>query len=301
MKSNRLPEFVGIFFLLLCLGSLCCFSFSLINKYNQNQQFRSAKNLLSQKKYQEAISAYDELLQTELKGQDLLWVNRGYAFSNLNQYQEMLKSCSNATRINPTLSLGWNCRGEALYYLGQYQEALVAFNKALQITPQEVTFLLNKSRVLSDLQQYDQASSASEQAIQLETKFPTNNQTNRHNLAIAHGLKGNNLLKTKQYELAVKSFDSSLAYAPENSAIQQGKGIALYELNHHQQAKDMFTQILEQEHSTIEQQILSWLYQGIILCKMEDLENANKAFSQVQKLSREPKSQKMAKAGCGIR
>jgi len=296
-----LPEFVRIVFLLLCLSSICWLGFNLGNTCRQLQQFRSASNLFAQKKYQKAISVYDKLLQNDLTSRDLILINRGYAFSSLNQYQEMLKSCSNAISVNPRTDLGWNCRGEALYYLNQYQEALLAFDKALQINPKEVTFLLNKSNVLSDLQQYNQAIYVSEQVIQLETKSLGNNQIHRQNLAIAYGQKGKNLLKTKQYQLAFKTFETSLEYAPDNLAIKQGKGIALYQLGRYQQAKAIFTQMLERENLTTEQQVLSWLYQGTSLCEMEDLKKANQAFSQVLKLTREIESEKIAQAGCGIR
>lgn len=301
MKSYSLFKSFGIVFLLLSLGSVGCLGFNLVNKYNQIQQFLSADDFLAQKKYQEAISAYDRLLEAESKSRDLLWINRGYAFFGLNQYQKMLKSCSNATLINSENGLGWNCRGEALYYLDQYQKALLAFNTALQINPQNSTFLLNKSRVLSDLQQYEQAIATSKQAIQLGKKLPVDNRINQRNLAIAYGQKGIILLQTKQYQQAIEAFESSLVYAPNNTGIRHKKGITLYQIGRYRQANEMFTQVLEQGNLTKEQQVLNFLYQGISLCAMQDLNRANQAFSQVLKLTSEPKSQKMAQAGCGIR
>lgn len=304
LKSYSLPKSVGIVFLLLSLGGVSWLSFNLGNKHNQIQQFLSADKLFAQQRYQEAISAYNKLLEAESgepNNRDLVWINQGYAFSGLNQYQEMLKSCSNATLTSPNNGVGWNCRGEALYYLEQYQKALLAFNRALKLNPREVTFLLNRSRVLSDLLQYEQAISTSEQAINLGRNLPTNNQINQLNLAIAYGQKGKNLLKTKQYRLAVKAFESSLAYKPKNIVIQQQKGIALYQLGHYEQAIEIFTQVLKQDNLTTDQKVLSLIYQGISLCAMQELKKANHAFSQVLKLTSGAESTKMAKAGCGIR
>jgi tetratricopeptide (TPR) repeat protein len=119
VKFSRLLTIINF---LLGIGGIIGLGSILIFKYLQTQQLQQtqqANNLLAQKKYSLAIAAYDRLLETDSAKSYLLWSNRGAALLKLNQYQQALQSCSQATDLNQKADLAWNCRGEALYYLGQ--------------------------------------------------------------------------------------------------------------------------------------------------------------------------------------
>ncbi len=302
MKSNNPAKFIKVMLLLLCFGSLGWLSFKLIDKYAHIQQFKQANNLLNLKQYSLAIDAYDKLLPTMLGQRHSIWVNRGYAFMGLNQYQNMLDSCSTAILIEPKADLGWNCRGEALYYLKQYKKALVAFEQATALNGRETTFWLNKSRVLSQLQEYEKAIQASEKVIAMATKYQSQNSTDNHNLAIAFNQKGQSLLKLNQYSPALTAFNQALENSPDyNISAQQGKGIALYNLGKYDRAIEIFEQIVQLSNLAPEQKIMSWLYQGIIYCQLKQFATAKESFAAVLKFTSDPQSQKIAQAGCGIR
>lgn len=300
MKQNNSSRLVKIITLLLCISGLSWLGFNLISKYLQIQQFKQANNLLARNKYDSAVIAYDKLLQTNVRQRHLLWINRGYALSGLNKYDDMLQSCSAATLIEPQASLAWNCQGEALYYLGKYQAALTAFEKATIINSQEVTFWLNKSRALYKLQHYKLALAASDEGIKLIQQEKATNQANQRDFAIALNQKGQSLLQTKQYNQALAAFNQSLNHSPDYLSAQQGKGITSHKLDRHYQAIETFDEILQRNDLTEEHKAMSWLYKGICLCDVKKNKAADQAFEKVLQLSTDKYFHKLAQSGCGI-
>jgi tetratricopeptide (TPR) repeat protein len=290
---------------LLGIGGIIGLGSILIVRYLQTQQIQQtqqANNLLAQKKYSLAISAYDRLLKTDSDSAQsyILWANRGAALLKLKQYQEALKSCSQATSLNQRADLAWNCRGEALYYLGRSNDAFTAFKQAIAINPQNAIFWLNQNQVLFDLAQYQQAIAASKEAIALLQSQPATALKNLH-LAIAWRRQGQSWLELKQNQQALAAFNQSLTYQPNYLAAQQGRGIVLYRLGHYTKAIQIFEQILQQDNLTPQQQAINWLYKGTSLCQISQVDSANQAFKQVLKLSNNVPSRKIAQAGCGIR
>lgn len=303
MKSNFSRLFKIIIFLLF-IGGITGLGLDLRTKYvkmQEIQKIQQAKDLLEQKKYTAAIAAYDRLLQTETAQPELLWINRGYAWSGAKQYNEMLQSCAKASLINPQAPLAWNCLGEARYYLGQPDAALEAWSKAIAVDPQDATFWLNQGRVLADLQQYEQAIAASQQAIKLLSKSKPKNDSERRELAIAHNQQGQSWLETQQNQQALSAFKRSLEYLPNYLPAQQGKGIALYRSGQYIQAATTFATVLQRDDLTPEQSAINWLYRGISLCETPQIASAPQAFKQVLKLTKNSQARAIAKAGCGIR
>lgn len=303
MKSNfsRLCKLI-IFCLFISGGTVL--GLDLITKHRQLQKIQKIQQgnqLLEQKKYAEAIAAYDLLLQTNTVQSHLIWINRGYAWSGLNQYDQMLQSCTTATIVMPQAPQGWNCRGEAFYYLGQAKSALKAFNQAIALDEHNPTFWLNQSRALTDLQQYQQAIAASAKAVKLLVKFQPVNDAVRRNLAIAFNQQGQNRLAIGQNQQALDKFNRSLEYSPHYLAAQSGKGIALYRLGYYPQAAHVFTEILQLDNLTPEQKAINWLYQGISLCEASQVAEAAQAFAEVLTLTNNSEMRAIALAGCGIR
>lgn len=300
MNQQNSSRLVKIITLLVCTSGVAWFGFSLLGKYQQIQQFKQADNLLSKEKYRSAIAAYDRLLTANVDQGHLIWINRGYAFLGLNQYQKMFQSCSTATLIEPDAALGWNCQGKALYYLGQHQNALKAFEKATTKNSEEATFWLNKARVLSELQKYNKAITASEQAIKLLEQSTVNNKDMPTSLAIAFNQKGQNLLKVKQYKKSLVAFEQSLKNSPDYLSAQQGKGITLYELGKYEQALAVFAEILQRKDLSNEQKAMSLLYRGVSFCQTQNNIAAEQAFQEVVALTTDPQGQQIAQKGCGI-
>jgi tetratricopeptide (TPR) repeat protein len=302
VKSSRLLTTI-IF--LLGIGGIIGLGSIVIVKYLQTQQLQQtqqANDLLAQKKYSLALTAYNQLLKTDSAQSYLLWANRGAALLKLNQYQAALQSCSQATTINQKADLAWNCRGEALYYLGEADAAFAAFKQAIAINPQNATFWLNQNQALFDLAQHQQAIAATKEAIALLQSQPATATKNRQ-LAIAWRRQGQSWLELKQNRQALAAFNQSLSYQPKDLAAHQGRGIALYRLGNYTQAIQIFEQILQPDNLTLtpEQQAINWLYKGTSLCQISQADAATQAFKQVRQFTNNVQLQKIAQAGCGIR
>ena len=309
VKSNNFAKWVKIIVLLICLGGIAGLGIYLKNRYDRVQQIQQGDRLLAQKKYSAAITAYDRLLQTDIAQPHLLWVNRGYAFSGLNEYDDMLQSCSEAIEIEPDAALAWNCRGEALYHLKQDREALDAFERAAQIDSQPI-FWLNQAVVLDRFKKYERAIAASEKAIELSSTKPQRAMQRDlgglpherlHQEAIAFYLKGQSLLKIGRYERASVAFEQSLANSANYLPAKQGLAIALYQLGRDREAIAAFESVLQSQDLTQEQTAVAMSYQAASLCQIGKTNAAGQIFSQIIKLTDDPQLQKIARTGCGIR
>ena len=119
-------------------------------------------------------------------------------------------------------------------------------------------------------------------------------------LAIAFERQGHNLLKIARYQESLPAFEQALSNIPHNLSAQKGKGISLYELGDYSQAIAIFNQILQRNNLTAEQEAISWLYIGVSHCQEKRSEAARSAFTQVLKLTKDPRSIEIARKGCGI-
>lgn len=298
VKSNFLRS-AGVILLLLLVGAGTKLGLSLTTKHERIRQIRQAERLHERGQYSAAIAAYDRLLETDIDQPHLLWIARGTAWSELENYRQMLQSCSTAISVEPQANLAWNCRGEALYYLTQYEAAEQAFQKAIALNPQSPVFWLNQSQVLRKLQKHDQALAANDRAIALLTQSSLKSRSQRHNLAIAFERKGQNLLQSQQDAAALAAFQESLKHSRNYLSAQQGQAIALYRLGKYETAIEILEQILRQD-ITLEQKAVNWLYLGINLCQIQSNTAAKQAFQQVLELSSDPQAKAIAEAGCGI-
>ena len=298
VKSNFLQLARVVLFLAL-MGGAIKLGLSLTTKYERVQQIRQANRLLDRQEYSAAISAYDSLLQTDIEKPHLLWINRGYAWSGLQEYREMLQSCSTATQIEPQAAFAWNCRGEALYHLEQYDAARQALERAISLYPQSA-FWLNQSKVLEQLQQPDLALAANERAIELLLKLSPKSSAERRNLAIAFERQGQNLLQSLENRAALAAFEQSLKYLANYHSAMQGKAITLYRLGEYEEAIAVWEQILSQNDLTSEQKAIGWLYSGISLCQIKNITAARQAFRRVLQLTTDSQARTIAEAGCGI-
>lgn len=298
MKLN-FSRLAQISLLLLVLGAIPLTLF-LSDRSSRIRQIHQANELLDRQQYSLAIAAYDRLLATELDKPHLLWINRGYAWTGLQKYRQMLQSCSKATEISPQAPFAWNCRGEALFHLQQYDAALAAFKRAIALNPRQPIFWLNQSQVLNKIQQHESAAVATEKTIELLSSSQPKDPITKSNLAIALTRQGQSLLKSRQGGTAFEAFQQALQYSANYLPALQGKAVALYRLGQYPEAIEIFDEILQREDLTPEQEENSLLYRAVSLCQIKDTTAARQSFQQVLRHTSEPQVKAIAEAGCGI-
>ncbi len=111
---------------------------------------KSAKKHASEGSFEEALLAYEQALRED-PGDAYLWVGRGLALENLEQYDEAVDSYDHALKLDPGLPDTWNNRGVALTRLGRHKEALESYNRALLLDPVHGSSWMNKARTLAEL------------------------------------------------------------------------------------------------------------------------------------------------------
>ena len=300
--SGKLSRLLTVLICLFGIGGITALGLSVRNRYRQTQQssaIERANRLFEQQQYSLAAAAYDRLLETDPERSLTLWTNRGYALIALNQYEEALASCTEATALTQKAALAWNCRGEALYRLGRLNDALRAFETAIAANPNRAVFWLNRSQVLLDVEQFAAAAEASRKAIALLQSQPKTPDTAR-GLALAWQRQGYSLLELGQNRQALQAFALALKERTNNLPALQGKGIALYRLGENQKAIATFRQILA-EDLTPEREAINQLYLAASLCQTSQAHLANRAWQRVMELSENRALQTMAESGCGIR
>jgi tetratricopeptide (TPR) repeat protein len=261
--------------------------------------FKQGNDLFNQKKYQEAITKYDEILKID-QNYYQAWTNQGYAFAGLGQYKKMLESCTVASIIEQNAVYGWNCQGEALHNLKRYNEAIATFNKAIAIDSKDPIFWINKTESLLALKQIEQALVIINQAIYLlehNSEIDTKD-TIKRDLSVAYSHKGKALSREQKHKEALQAYNQSLAYDPNYFTAHRGRGIALGGLRRYDEATAQFERMLKELKLVDAQKAETLYYLGFTFCKTSKVQQALTAFNEALKLKPDYQAVESAKRSC---
>jgi len=87
------------------------------------------------KRYEEAITAYDQALRLESDSIDA-YLGKGRVYLDLRRYNEALDVYEQATNIAPNNTWSWHDKGQTLGHLQRAEEALEAFERAIELDPE---------------------------------------------------------------------------------------------------------------------------------------------------------------------
>jgi tetratricopeptide (TPR) repeat protein len=299
-KKHKIKKInARLFLLLLLIPGLFLVGLNLLFKARLARNFQQGNEFLSQGKYEQAISKYDQILKMDNNSYEV-WTNRGYALAGLGKYDEMLESCSAATEIDPKAIYAWNCQGEALKNLNRPELALIVFDKAIAITPKDPIFWINKSESLLSLKRFDEALETIDQAIEklyLSEQVEGREQVKRE-LSVALSSKARILGEKKLDEEALAFYDQSLQYAPDYFSAQRGKGITLKNLGRYDEADANFETMLKNPKLSATQKAETWFYKGLTLCQQRRTQAGLDAFEEALKLKPDYEAANSAKINC---
>lgn len=109
--------------------------------------FHMGMNLTTQGRYEEAIQAYDKVLEINPRDEEA-WNNRGSNLGGLGRYDEALEAFQRAAAINASYAEPWYNIGVILDIKGDFENAVEAYNRATQINPSYQKAWYNKNRDL---------------------------------------------------------------------------------------------------------------------------------------------------------
>lgn len=207
---------------------------SLLNDTAQNiLNTLSGNELLSQGRYEEAISLYDARLNVDAKDLEALQ-NKGVALHYLGKYEESISSYEKVLAMDPKHVDSLYSKGAALDALGKHEEAISWYDKALQVDPKRVDALNGKGFALAKLGRQQEAISWHDKALEVDPKNVD-----------ALTYKGLLLGKLDKAEESLSWFDKALEVNPENIVALNNKGISLAVLGNYEEALSLFDKALE--------------------------------------------------------
>ncbi|GEM_PF-2242576 len=114
---------------------------------NSSMNWRNlGNNLISIKKYSEAVEAFDKAIYYDSNNTGA-WIDKGSALIYLGKNSEALSAFDHAILLDPTQKQAWHNKGVVLKSMKRYPEALSAFKKAIAIDPNLQIAIDNKTEI----------------------------------------------------------------------------------------------------------------------------------------------------------
>jgi tetratricopeptide (TPR) repeat protein len=162
------------------------------------------------------------------------WNNNGVDLSNLRKYDEAIKACDKAIKLDPKLAMAWENKGDALLAQGKYEAAIRACDKAIELEPKRSKAWNKKGVALHGLGKYDESIKAYDEAIRMD-----------HDFAVAWSNKGNALVGQGEYDDAIKAYEEAIRIDPKRAKDWNNKGNALKQLGRNTEADAAFAKAEE--------------------------------------------------------
>ncbi|ELP55199.1 tetratricopeptide repeat family protein [Microcystis aeruginosa TAIHU98] len=136
--------------------------------------------------------------------------------SRLKRYDEGLAAITQAIDLAPRAAWYFN-RGNLYYNLQKYDLALSDWNKAIKINPNYAEAYVNRGNLYSDLQKYDLALSDYSKAIDIN-----------RNDAVAYYNRGLLYYNQQKYDLALSDYSKAIDINPNDAEAYYNRGILYY-------------------------------------------------------------------------
>lgn len=276
---------------------------------NIDQLFAQAVNCHQQQQFDQALTAYRQILAINPKYIDAL-TNLGSLLKRLGQVEEAIAIYHQGLALKPESAETWFNLGNALQEIGQLEAAESAFQQAVQLKPNLGIAHFKLGKVLQEQEKLTQAVDCYQQAINL---MPDSAQayTNLGNVlkglgqleaGVAHHRQalqlqpnsaqtyynlGNALAAQKEYESATVAYQQALQLKPDWAEALLNLAVACIALENFEQAE----QALKQAVVLKSDLILAHFHLGKLLQKQDNIAAAEVHFRQYWQLQPdEPKA-----------
>lgn len=192
-----------------------------------------AKVLMRQNKTDEAIAAYNEILQLD-PGNHLAWHNKANALSRNVMWKEAAAAYREAVKLKPDFHRGWYNMALALDESGDRKAAAEAYMKTIELCPDFIEAYNNLGVALSLEGKREDALEVYEEGI----KKDPGNYSLFFNMGIC-------LMEEKRYMEAAAAFRNALDLNPGELEIYYYLGAVLTEMRHFNDAIDAYSSALK--------------------------------------------------------
>ena len=104
--------------------------------------FKGAAHFLNEQ-WDEAIADYDKAIELNPR-LAMVYVNRGFAYSNIGLLDQAISDYTKAIELNPGFAGAYVNRGSAYLSKGQYDRAISDYSKAVELNPNFAWAYLNR-------------------------------------------------------------------------------------------------------------------------------------------------------------
>lgn len=171
--------------------------------------FKQAENLRNEGEYQEAIAAYNKVIDIKPKMAQAYW-GLCYSLNGLKQPEQAIVACNDALALKPNYPEALISKANALDQQKQDIQALRLYEKATRINPKFAQGWLNLGIALQNVGRSVEAIRALDRAIALE-----------RNLADAWSTKGEALWNLGRFDQAIPVLDKALQLEPNHPQAQK--------------------------------------------------------------------------------
>ncbi|MBW2997761.1 tetratricopeptide repeat protein [Candidatus Woesearchaeota archaeon] len=170
-------------------------------------------------------------------------INMAAILSQEQRYDEIVKHCTNAIKLNPEYSIAYEKRGIAWLRLNQFDKALNDFNVSLSIDPENHVSVFNRGVAWLGKNSPDKAVSDFEMAKELGGVDDFSFYINMGHVWHQKGV----------LEKAIDNFDKAIELYQGFYSVYFARGIALYEIGKYEKAAADFSKAikLEPNHFTL--------------------------------------------------
>jgi len=248
---SRLPNMstsVSSAIYLIALVALCS-SCTLAQEKTADDWLNIAYGLSANGSYEEAIQAYDKVLEIDPNNYTAL-INKGHVleFWALDLYNESLEVTTEILEENPDDALAWQGKGAALSGLNRqgeddeaYAMAIEVLNKTLEKDPSDGEAWFLKGENYANMHDAEAALIAYDKVIEL-------NYTPR--IEAAWLTKAVLLAVLQRYDEALQASEMAIELNPNSASAWLNKGYVLDEMGRHAEADEAFARAGELERGS---------------------------------------------------
>jgi len=129
--------------------------------------------LSEQGKFEEAVNNYNRMISQQFKyvKYEIVYNNRGNAYSKLGNRERAIEDYSEAIRLQPDYTEAYYNRGTVYIESGQYQKAVRDYTEAIRIKPDYTQAYFNRGMAYSRIGRYQAAIGDYTEAIRLKPDY----------------------------------------------------------------------------------------------------------------------------------